>query len=36
MPPQNFVKNKHLIVRFRGSFAVKRRYEIQAEMSVLT
>ena len=36
MPPQNFEKNKHLIVRFRGIFAVKRRYEIQAEMSVLT
>ena len=29
-------KNKHQIVRFRGIFAVKRRYEILAEMSVLT
>ena len=36
MPPQNFEKNKHQIVRFRGIFAVKRRYEILAEMSVLT
>ena len=36
MPPQNFEKNKHLIVRFRGIFAVKQRYEIPAEMSVLT
>ena len=31
----NFEKNKHLIVGFRGIFAVKRRYEIP-EMSVLT
>ena len=36
MPPQNFEKNKHEIVRFRGIFAVKRRYEILAEMSILT
>ena len=31
-----FKKNKHQIVRFRGIFAVKQRYEILAEMSVLT
>ena len=36
MPTQNFEKNKHLIVRFCGIFAVKQRYEIPAEMSVLT
>ena len=36
MPPQNFETNKHQIVRFRGIFAVKRRYEILAEMSDLT
>ena len=36
MPLQNFEKNKHLIVRFRGIFAVKGRYEIPAEMSVFT
>ena len=29
-------KNKHQIVQFRGIFAVKQRYEILAEMSVLT
>ena len=33
MPPQNFEKNQHQIVRFCGIFAVKRRYEILAEMS---
>ena len=31
-----FKINKHQIVRFRGIFAVKQRYEILAEMSVLT
>ena len=36
MPPQNFETNKHQIVRFRGIFAVKQRYEILAEMSDLT
>ena len=36
MPPQNLKKNKHLIVLFRGIFAVKQKYEIPAEMSVLT
>ena len=36
MPPQNFDTNKHQIVRFRGIFAVKRRYEILAEMPDLT
>ena len=36
MPPQNFNTNKHQIVRFRGILAVKRRYEILAEMPDLT
>ena len=36
MPPQNFETNKHQKVRFRDIFAVKRRYEILAEMSDLT
>ena len=31
-----FKKNQHQLVRFRGIFAVKQRYEKLAEMSVLT